>query len=430
MNFANRQLEMIHDARLDNDSTSSSVTMSFTQGLSVKTGNNGRILYLTGVNTGNNTFSGVIGNSSTGTGATQVRKQEGGKWILGSNNTYTGKTTVDAGTLEVSSLKDVGTASSVGAGSALQLGYYTSAGTLRYVGSGDSTNRSIQINDYTNGASNTGAGIILNDGSGAVTFTAPTFIPTNETVVANRSLELGGSYTGAANEIQGIIQDIAPVAGKAIISVVKRNDASTWVLSGDNSYKGTTTVNGGTLLVNGNSSAATGAVAVNNAAVLGGDGTLGGAVTLNGTSTLSPGNSPGSLGVGGLTLGASITALMELGGTVLGTDYDNVTVATNGTLSYGGDLNVVNYLSYDMEAATYTYDLFAFSGTTAPASSFGSVTVNSISLSNSGGVWTGTNGPVSYTFTESTGDLAVVVPEPASLGLLGLGGLLIGRRRR
>lgn len=39
-------------------------------------------------------------------------------------------------------------------------------------------------------------------------------------------------------------------------------------------------------------------------------------------------------------------------------------------------------------------------------------------MSNSGGVWTGTDGGLTFSFTESTGQFAVsAVPEPATLGL-------------
>jgi hypothetical protein len=57
--------------------------------------------------------------------------------------------------------------------------------------------------------------------------------------------------------------------------------------------------------------------------------------------------------------------------------------------------------------------------------------VNSIGLSNSGGLWTGINGDVSYSFAQSTGDLTVtVIPEPSAALLGGIGLLMLLRRRR
>jgi autotransporter-associated beta strand protein len=58
-------------------------------------------------------------------------------------------------------------------------------------------------------------------------------------------------------------------------------------LGGDNTYKGATAVQGGNLLVNGNATAATGAVSVAATAGLGGDGTVGGNVTMAAGSKFS-----------------------------------------------------------------------------------------------------------------------------------------------
>ena len=76
---------------------------------------------------------------------------------------------------------------------------------------------------------------------------------------------------------------------------------------------------GGTLLVNGNNGAATGAVSVASGAVLGGSGTLGGAVS--GTGTVAPGatfspsstavlnvNNPGGVNLTGATFQSKSTA--------------------------------------------------------------------------------------------------------------------------
>ena len=71
--------------------------------------------------------------------------------------------------------------------------------------------------------------------------------------------------------------------------------AGTLVLSAANTYGGTTLVQQGVLLVNGDQSAATGSVTVGAAGTLGGTGTVGGATAIGGGATLAPGASPGTL---------------------------------------------------------------------------------------------------------------------------------------
>jgi hypothetical protein len=70
------------------------------------------------------------------------------------------------------------------------------------------------------------------------------------------------------------------------------------VLTGNNSYGCSTAVDAGTLIVNGNQSAAAGATSVVAGATLGGAGTIDGDVSVADGATLSPGNLggvPGSL---------------------------------------------------------------------------------------------------------------------------------------
>jgi fibronectin-binding autotransporter adhesin len=59
-----------------------------------------RTFTLTGTNGGNNTVAGILANSATKT--LGVTKSGSGKWILSGNNTYTGTTRINAGTLVLS----------------------------------------------------------------------------------------------------------------------------------------------------------------------------------------------------------------------------------------------------------------------------------------------------------------------------------------
>jgi len=207
--------------------------------------------------------------------------------------------------------------------------------------------------------------------------------------------------------------------------------SGTQTLSGANAYGGSTSVNAGTLLVDGNQSGATGAVTVASGAVLGGSGTIGGAVTVDGI--LSPGNSPGVLTLPSLTLGAASTSLFEINGTVRGTSYDGVTITGLAGPVYDGALSLSfgNGLAF---ADNTTFDLFSFTG--SPTNNFESVT----STGFYAGTWTLASGTWSLdsqgqklSFTASTGDLVIAVPEPATLVLLAgataAGTGLIRRRR-
>jgi autotransporter-associated beta strand protein len=209
----------------------------------------------------NNTFGGTLGGVGTNENNLALTKQGAGTLTLSSAaNTFTGQVLSDSGTIQVTKLENNGTASSVGSGTgSLRLGSDATA-TLEYIGTTDSsTNKVIQIG--TNVATNTGSAAILNNSaSGKLTFTATPFNQVVGAATVARALILGGSYTGAANEITGIIQD-HNTGGGGVVSLTKEG-ASTWALSGANTYTGDTTVNSGVLAVNGTSIANTGKLVI------------------------------------------------------------------------------------------------------------------------------------------------------------------------
>lgn len=102
-----------------------------------------------------------------------------------------------------------------------------------------------------------------------------------------------------------------------------------------------------------------------------------------------------------------------------GSDYGGI-VASAGTLTYGGDLALTLSGTASPGAA---YSLFSFSGG-SQAGSFSNIVLGGSyvsTLSNSGGVWTGTDAGLNFAFTETTGQFAVsAVPEPVTFGLAGL----------
>jgi fibronectin-binding autotransporter adhesin len=91
----------VRGATLDASGTGA-LALNTAGGANVTSGTGARTLTLTGSNTGNNSVGGTLANGTLGTDTLAVTKTGAGKWVLGGANTYTGGTTVSAGTLSAS----------------------------------------------------------------------------------------------------------------------------------------------------------------------------------------------------------------------------------------------------------------------------------------------------------------------------------------
>jgi len=149
-----------------------------------------------------------------------------------------------------------------------------------------------------------------------------------------------GSLTGARTYVFSGAGDFL-VSGQILNSTngapinLTKSGAGRLTLAAPNTYGGTTTVSGGTLLVNGLIS--TGAVSVANA-TLGGSGTINGPVTIQSSAALTPGSS----GIGTLTINNTLTlngtTFIEINKAVPANDV----VRNISTVNYGGTLIVTN----------------------------------------------------------------------------------------
>ena len=205
--------------------------------------NGGNLLTITTANT-----TATIGTVISGAGGLTFSTTSGsGSLSLSGANMYSGVTTIDGGSVFVTTLANVNTASSFGkgsvAGSAADL---VLAGGSLYAGidyngtTAISTNRLFTIGDAngrlaslensasaaTSTMSFTGTGAIAFGGSGS------------------RTLELGGSNTGN-NTFAPILGD-----GAGGATTLAKGGTGTWIITGANTYTGGTSIAGGTLTVN------------------------------------------------------------------------------------------------------------------------------------------------------------------------------------
>jgi autotransporter-associated beta strand protein len=299
-------------------------------------------------------------------------------------------------------------------GKNLVLGHDNAAGvgTLNWNAAGGGTVNVTSGSSFTSSANlSMGLNPAIFVGSGNLAFTGTT------------------SFSGTTQkglQVQSGTFALGTVGGAITVVRFDKSGAGTLVLNGPVSTIAATTVSAGTLFVNGNfSSMTSGSVAA--AATLGGNGTLSGTMRMNGT--LAPGSTGGNVGLltlNDLILSSTSRTLIDINASGRGTGFDAVTA--NAGLTYSGTL------AFNMPTLlTGTFNVFDFASTSGNLNSVsGLFGAESVTFTNSGGVWTAPLTTGTATFTQSTGEL-VIVPEPATIALAGLGlgcvGFAAWRRR-
>jgi fibronectin-binding autotransporter adhesin len=278
-------------------------------------------------------ISGVISGTPSATG--QLTFTGGGTITLSGANTYdnasttlsgtaiTGSTTVVVSTLgnfsATPSATSLGAPTTASAGK-INIGSGTSSGvgTLRYVGSGETTNRTIGIG--TGGSSSSPTGILESSGTGALVITNFSNSPGGTGGLVN--FILGGTNKDD-NTINAAILN-SNIASRMLVRVTK-TDPGTWVLTNDTSTfsSGPLNIAGGTLIAKGN---------VETSIFKTGD--------LNGTTTISNIDTTG-LSVGDYVYGISATGDSKVN--IAAIDVNSITLSATATLTGTGlPLEVVN----------------------------------------------------------------------------------------
>ena len=287
----------------------------------------------------NRTTAMTLGQTVSGSGT--LNKYQTSVTTLTGDNTYSGGTLVNAGTLQVG---DGGTTGTVGSG-----GVLVNAGGLLAFNRGNTLNAVNAIS---------GAGAVAQIGTGTTVLTGNSTY-TGGTTISGGTLQVGNG--GATGNIVGNVTDNGVLAFNRSNDVifggviagsgrVVKDGAGALTLTGNNTYAGVTSVNAGTLLVNG--ALASAAVNVATGATVGGTGTIGGAVSVGSGGTIAPGASPGTLTVGSLILTPGSQLTYELGTpNVVGGLNDRIAVI--GDLTLGGTLQITDTGSFASTPGSY-----------------------------------------------------------------------------
>jgi autotransporter-associated beta strand protein len=301
-------------------------------------------LTLAGTSTASNTLTAVLGNASGGT--TAVVKSGAGAWDLTGNNTYTGPTTVNAGTLLIDG--KLASPVTVAAGATLA-GAGTLTGAVAVSGSLDAGSAS-SIGTLTVGNLSFPSGGALNaviNGASATEF---------DQIIATGTIDLTGaalnlSATTSFDQTTGITVDILTAQGGAITGTFVGAPEGGTVHGGGNLY--TITYKGG---ATGHDVVLT---RIPSTYVDGAWAALANGTAIADADPIAPGSQPATIGMNAFaTVNAAIAATPN---------FD--TLVVNGAYTGGGsgifheDVNVNKAISLLIQAGPVTFDSLAANST-------------------------------------------------------------------
>jgi autotransporter-associated beta strand protein len=443
--YISGQVTLTGNSRID---VATNSTGGFDRG--VQAGHSIDLVSFTGTFAGGGTLyvkSPIVGAS----GGSLAFNGSGTVYLTGAN-TYTG-TTGFGTAVSTMYLGDGSTGGSLSASSAITI---TNANATFGVFQSDTV---IQGTDFS-GSAITGPGKFTQAGTGTTVFTAANSYAGATSVNAG-ALQLGdaGTTGGLSTSSAIAIASGANLRVNRTNAVTQGTDFSTAAITGDggftqagsgtttlnaaNSYAGTTLVNAGKLLINGDQSSATGAVTVAAGATLGGSGTVGGNTTITGIH--SPGNSPGIQTFNGnLTYEAGAVVNWELIANSTGspgTNFDQIVLPTTGNLTFNGSTTLALSFNGAGSAVDWSNTFWNVNRSwTVYDLSFGAVS-NAGSLVIGGSLLDSLGNSLSPTgrgyFNTSVSGQDVIlnfvaVPEPSTIMLLSglaVGGFLLRRRR-
>jgi fibronectin-binding autotransporter adhesin len=237
----------------------------------------------------------------SGSGAL-TKSGSGRLWLYQDNSSFSGTVTAGGGRLEINNAKGLGT------------------GAVTVSASSDG---SVRVNGSINVANNITINGSGDSGQGALVSTAGDNVWSGNITVGS-SYSMIGVNSASTLEIQSIVNSANVL--------VKQSPGRLTVTEGQ-TFAGSFSVYGGTLRVDGSLPTACAVTLESSGSTLDGTGTTG-PVTVKSGATLAPGHSPGVLTTAGVDLKSGGTFGVEINGTTVGTDYDQV--VSSGSVSLGG----------------------------------------------------------------------------------------------
>jgi len=439
---------------------------------------------------GNFTIADIIANSTgTGGGSIGLNKLGSGTLILTGNNTYTGATTISAGTLSISAITNGGVAGALGNSTNAATNLVFRGGALEYTGANGSTNRNFTLTNGTastirvtnstatltiSGAAAAGNGSLTKAGSGTLMLTGANAYSGGTTISAGTlgftsgalgntgsisvnggSLQWGASNTedissrlvmsnaGSATLDTGSNSvTLASGFGSASSSSLTKTGSGTLILSGSNTYTGSTMISAGTLQIGagGTSGDISSSASITNNATLVfnrsddfsyGNGIAGsGALIKNGFGTLTLSGS--NTNTGAVQVNAGTLLLSGANALSASTSSLNATSGATISLADGTTRNSTISGTMSLNASAFIFDLIGSDSDrlniTGAASLIGTNTVNLNISSFSAGTWTlltaasgldgtwalGTSAPSGFSFSLSSNATTLTLTAAAS----------------
>ncbi|WP_342362128.1 autotransporter domain-containing protein [Terrarubrum flagellatum] len=264
------------------------------------------------------TFSGLISGSGT------VSQIGSSTTILTANNSYTGGTTISAGTLQLGN----------GGASGSIAGDVINNGALAF-------NR---LDDITFAGAISGTGGVQKLGAGSLTLTGANSYSGGTTISAGTLIGSATSFGVGQIANNGALIIDQPTNASFANQIngagpFTKRGAGGLNLTGASGLTGATTVEAGRLSVNGSLSGS--AVTVLAGATLGGSGVVGATTVLSG-ATIAPGNSIGTLTINGAYV-QNTGSIYQVEVAPATSSSDLIRVNGSATLASGAGLSVVNY---------------------------------------------------------------------------------------